>query len=141
MEETGLYVHLIHPGSSLCWEEGFRTPFWWCAPSRSLLNQINKTLSNMLVTQESSPYSSSVTTKILHFHNICCRHPLQCTVSSLCSINPLFVSNKLRHREGLALNRAPSSHQKHKKDPELVTTALYTKEKKKKEKRIKVEEI
>lgn len=77
---------------------------------KALLNQISRTFSNMLTTGESSPYSSLVITKILHFHNICCRHPLQCTVSSLCPINPLFVQNKLRPRKGLALNHAPSPH-------------------------------
>lgn len=86
-----------------------------CALTRqAFTNQISKTLSNTLATQESSPYNSLVITKILHFHNICYRHPLQCTVSSLCPINPLFVRNKLRHREGLALNHAPSPHEKHK---------------------------
>lgn len=77
---------------------------------KALLNQISKTFSNMLTTGESSPYSSLVITKILHFHNICYRHPLQCTVSSLCPINPLFVQNKLRPRKGLALNHVPSPH-------------------------------
>lgn len=75
-----------------------------------LLNQIRKTFGNMMTTGESSPYSSLVIMKILHFHNICYSHPLQCTLSSLCPINPLFVQNKLRPRKGLALNHAPSPH-------------------------------
>jgi len=72
-----------------------------------LLNQISKSLSNLLATQDSGPYSSLAITKILHFHNICYRLPLQCTASLLRPVNPLFVNKKLGHREGLALNHAP----------------------------------
>lgn len=89
---------------------------------KALLNQTSKTLSNMVATQDSSPCSSLVSTKILHFHNIHYKHLLLCTVSSLYPINPLSVINKLRHREGLSLNCALSPHQEHKQDPELMTT-------------------
>lgn len=92
---------------------------------KALLNQISKTSSNKLTTGESSPYSSLVITKILHFHNICYSHPLQCTVSSLYPINPLFVQNKLRPRKGFSFKSCTqsSSHTNH---PELMNAGFYT---------------
>lgn len=99
----------LPPEKAVLGKESSHTIFMVCA-LKALLNLISKTFSNMLTTGESSPYSSLVITKTLHFHNICYRHPLQCTVSSLCPINPLFVQNNLRPRKGLALNRAPSPH-------------------------------
>lgn len=92
---------------------------------KALLNQISKTFSNTFTTGESSPYSSLVITKILHFHNICYRHPLQCTVSSLCPINPLFVQNKLRPSKGFSFkSRTPSTSLTN--HPELMNAGFYT---------------